>query len=268
MNCSLGEIVIQLHRKGEMAYLQSPLLAESGLVNHAFSTRLGGCSTGMLASLNTAFHTGDNSENVLENRHRFFDLFAYDHLSIVSSVQVHGTGMALVTQANRGEGATPESARKHCDALVTTEPGLPLAAYSADCMLIYFVSQQKPLAGIAHAGWRGTLEGIGPNMVRYLDELFGVAPGSLMVCLSPAICRNCYLVDRELAGQFQSAGWGDPVYLEAVSEDSWKLDLVAINRDQLLNAGVDQGRLANNSWCTACNPQLFYSYRRDRGRTG
>ena len=162
-SCDLGEIVIKLYRKGEMAYLQATLLDESGLIDHAFSTRLGGCSAGMLASLNTAFHTGDDSENVLENRRRFFDLFAYDHRDIVSSVQVHGTGLTLFSQSNRGEGAVPGSARQKCDALVTTEPGLPLTAYSADCMLIYFVSQQKPLVGIAHAGWRGTLEGIAEN---------------------------------------------------------------------------------------------------------
>ncbi len=251
-----------------MAYLQAPLLAESGLVDHAFSTRLGGCSTGKLATLNTAFHTGDKAENALENRRRFFDLFDYDHREIVSSIQVHGTGLTLFNHSNSGEGALPGSARQKCDALVATEAGLPLTAYSADCLLIYFVSLHKPLVALAHAGWRGTLGGIASKMVRYLDELFGISPNLLLVSLSPAVCRNCYLVGSEVAGQFKHAGWNDPTYLESVEEESWKLDLEAINAAQLIQAGVNQENLARNSLCTACNADLFYSYRRDKGITG
>ena len=261
-------IVVEIFRAGELVYLQAPLLTESGLVDHAFSTRAGGCSSGRQVSLNTAFHTGDNAENVLENRRRFFELFDYDHREIVSSIQVHGTEMALFDQSNSGEGALPGSARRKCDALVTTEAGLPLTAYSADCLLIYFVSLQKPLVALAHAGWRGTLDGIASKMVRYLDELFGISPNSLLVSLSPAICRNCYLVDSEVAGQFQFAGWNDPAYLEPVEEARWKLDLEAINAVQLIQAGVNQENLARNSLCTACNADLFYSYRRDKGITG
>jgi len=251
-----------------MAYLQAPLLTKSGLADHAFSTRLGGRSTGKLSSLNTAFHTGDSVENVLENRRLFFGHFDYDYREIVSSVQVHGTGLALFNQSHRGEGALPGSARQKCDALVTTEAGLPLTAYSADCILIYFMSLHKPLVALAHAGWRGTLGNIGAGIVRYLDKLFGVTPGRLLVSLSPAICRNCYLVGSDVAGQFQAAGWDEPAYLEAVEGNKWKLDLMAINFDQLKQAGVNQENLFKSSWCTSCNPNLFYSYRRDRGETG
>ncbi|MCJ7806110.1 MAG: polyphenol oxidase family protein, partial [Clostridia bacterium] len=98
-----------------------------------------------MASLNTAFHTGDSEDNVLENRRRLFALFGYDNREIVSSIQVHGTGLAIFNQVHRGEGALPGSAREQCDALVTTAEGLILTAYAADCMLIYFVSQQKAL---------------------------------------------------------------------------------------------------------------------------
>jgi len=261
-------IAVQIYHKGAVAYLQSPLLEESGLADHAFSTRLGGCSTGNLASLNTAFHTGDSPENVLENRRRFFEIFSYDHLKIVSATQVHGTGMALVDHSYSGEGALPESTRQKADALITTDPGLPLTAYSADCMLIYFISRQKSLVALAHAGWRGTLGGIGAKMVRYLDKLFGITPGFLQVALSPCVCRNCYLVNDEVAGQFQSAGWHDTTCLEKVETDLWKLDLRAINIEQLLRAGIKRDNLDGSSWCTACNRDLFYSYRRDRGKTG
>ncbi len=205
---------------------------------------------------------------MIENRRRFFNLFQYDYRDIVSAIQVHGTELALFEQAQRGEGAMPGSARQQCDALVTTTAGLPLTAYSADCMLIYFTSQQKPLAALAHAGWRGTLGGIGIKVIRYLQERFGAEPGRLLVGLSPAVCRLCYQVDDKVAGQFCAAGWDDPAYLEPSEDGGWKLDLSAINAGQILGAGVKEENLVRNNWCTCCNPDLFYSYRRDKGVTG
>jgi len=205
---------------------------------------------------------------VLENRRRFFSHFNYDYRDIVSAIQVHGIDMAQFNEAHRSEGAMPGSAHQRCDALITTTPGLPLTAYSADCMLIYFTSEQKPLAALAHAGWRGTLGGLGAKVVRFLREQFGAEPGSLLVGLSPAICRICYRVDDKVAGQFRSAGWNGPAFMEPSEEGGWNLDLSAINAGQILAAGVKEKNLVFNNWCTSCNPDLFYSYRRDKGITG
>lgn len=251
-----------------MTYLQAPLLIESGLVDHAFSTRLGGCSSGEFTSLNTALHTADSAENVLENRWRFFDKFGYDFRFLVAAHQVHGTEISLVEQHHRGEGALPGSVRKECDALVTTVVGLPLTAYAADCMLIYFYSQQPPLVAIAHAGWRGALGGMGAKVVRYLEEYFSVNPGHLLVALSPAICRDCYIIDDSTANEFQTAGWSGADYLEKTTAVGYHLDLSAVNASQLLSSGVKTEHLAQNIWCTSCRKDLFYSYRRDLGATG
>lgn len=263
-----GAIYFNLYRSGEIAYLQAPLLTGSGLVDHAFSTRLGGCSSGHLASLNTAYHTGDSEDNVIENRRRFFSLFDYTYLDLVAAIQVHGIGLALFDEKNRGEGAMPGSAIRRCDAMITTTPGLPLTAYSADCMLIYIASEQKPLAALAHAGWRGTLGGLGVKIVRFLQEQLGFEPGRLLVALSPAICKICYRVDDTVAGQFHANGWNGSAFLERSEKGGWNLDLSAINAKQVLAAGVKEKNLAFNNWCTSCNPDLFYSYRREKGKTG
>ena len=238
------------------------------MVDHAFSTRLGGCSSGEFTSLNTAFHTADSAENVLENRRRFFDKFGYDFRFLVAAHQVHGTELSLVDSSCRGEGALPGSVRKECDALVTTATGLLLTAYAADCMLIYFHSQQPPLVALAHAGWRGALGGMGVKIIQYLEENFSVDPGRLLVVLSPAICRYCYTIDNDTANEFKAAGWSGADYLEKAATEGYHLDLSAINANQLLSAGVKTERLAQNSWCTSCRRDLFYSYRRDRGATG
>ncbi len=259
-----------LHRDGEgLAYLQSPLLSEAGWLDHAFSTRCGGVSTGHLASLNTGFHVGDRWENVLENRRILFDHFNYDYRAVASANQVHGTEIRVFDKGNRGEGAFPDTTRSRCDALVTREKGLPLAAYSADCQLIFFACPGKePVVAVAHAGWKGTLGNIGGRVARFLETHYSISPGKLLVGLAPVVCRTCYLVNREVAERFYTAGWKSETYLEPAGSDEFYLDLNAINAEQLLQAGINKEFLALNNWCTSCHPELFYSYRRDKGVTG
>jgi polyphenol oxidase len=257
-----------LLRRGGLAYLESPLLADSGLVEHAFSTRTGGCSSGNLASLNMAFHTEDNPDHVLENRRRFFNLFAADHRQLVSAIQVHGTEIAVFNHNHQGEGALPQSATKSCDALVTTEPGLILSAYAADCQLLYFCALDRPLVALVHAGKQGALGRIGQKVVNYLKEQYHVKPDRLLAAMSPAVCRGCYQVGEQDATLFRQAGWSNRCYLEQSGADSFELDLGAINLEQLLTAGINHDNIAISGLCTSCNPDLFYSYRRDRGITG
>ncbi len=252
-----------------LAYLQAPLLTKEGLVEHAFSTRCGGVSAGRLASLNTGFHVGDRWENVLANRRIFFDRFNYDYRDIVSATQVHGTAIGVFDHSNRGEGALPDTARSRCDALVTREEGLPLAAYSADCQLLFFACPGKgAVAALAHAGWKGTLGNIGGRVIRFLKQHYSVPPNRLLAGLGPVVCRRCYLVGHEVAELFAAAGWQKETYLEPAGSGLYRLDLNAINTEQLLRAGIKRPNLALNGWCTSCHPELFYSYRRDRGATG
>ncbi len=252
-----------------LAYLQAALLSETGWVDHAFSTRLGGLSSGPLASLNTGFHVGDDSEKVLENRRIFFEHFSYDYRTIVSSTQVHGTEIGVFDAKNTGEGAFPGTTRSRCDGLVTEVPGLPLTAYSADCQILFFASQKpRPLIALAHAGWKGTLGDIGGRMVRFLEENYSADPGQIKAGLGPVVGRRCYIVELVVASKFQAAGWDGEDYLEPTGGGAYYLDLDAINLEQLRRAGLKEANLALNGWCTACHPDLFYSYRRDKGVTG
>ncbi len=263
-----GNKSFSLIKCGSQAYLQSELFKASRLVVHAFSTRSGGCSSGNLASLNMAFHTEDSVENVLENRRRFFSLFQADYRQIVSAIQVHGMEIAVFDKSHKGEGALPQSATRSCDALVTNEPGLILSAYAADCQLLYFCALDRPLIALAHAGKQGALGRIGPQVVNYLQEQYQVKPNRLLVAMSPAVCRCCYQVGSGDAAAFRLAGWSGQPYLEPTAEDRFKLDLGAINLDQLLTAGINHDNIAISGLCTSCNPDLFYSYRRDCGKTG
>mgnify|MGYP001321728181 CR=1 FL=1 len=258
----------RLVRRGEVTVLQSPLLAQCPLTDHAFSTRLGGCSSGAMAALNTAFHTGDDRALVLENRRRLLQPFGYEPDAVVAGIQVHGTGVARVTAADRGRGTVPGNFLGQYDALVTTEPGLVLTAYAADCPILFLIEPQRPLIALAHAGWRGTLGGMAHAVITCLQNNYGVDPARLLAAISPCICPNCYHVGEDVAALFRRAGWGEAPYLEPEGPGKFRLDLSRINAAQLREAGIEDDHLAENSWCTSCRPDLFYSYRRENGVTG
>lgn len=258
----------QLYRHRDLSYLQAPLLAGCTPVVHAFSTRVGGCSEGGLASLNTAFHTGDEYSRVRENRRRFLEPWGFHPEEVVAAVQVHGVKIHQVCAGDRGRGARPGSFLGEGDALVTAVPDLPLTGYAADCLLLFIVAPDVPAVALAHAGWRGTLQNMAPAVVSDLNLRFGADPAAMLVAFSPAICGRCYTVDRAVARNFIEAGWCGEPYLWEAPAGGYHLNLAAINEQQLRRAGIRSGHLAGNSWCTSCHPRLFYSYRREKGTTG
>ncbi len=215
-----------------------------------------------------AFHTEDSADNVLENRRRFLKNFNIDHEKIVAVNQIHGTDIIEAKKANIGEGSLPGSALQNADALITTNPNLTLCAYSADCLLIYYTSIDTPLIAIAHAGRRGTLGGMAKKVVKKIRSIYGLEPGRLLTFLAPSICKNCYTVDSAIAAEFAHVGWGGLAYIETTGGGLWKLDLSEINRAQLINAGIEKENIDQSSLCTSCRSDLFYSYRRDRCKTG
>lgn len=258
----------QLCRRGALPYLQAPLLAACRQVIHAFSTRLGGCSKGPMASLNMAFHTGDEYGCVVENRRRFLQQWGYRSGDIAASTQVHGVKIHQVRAGDRGSGALPDSFLGEGDALITTVPDLPLTGCAADCLLLFIVAPDVPAVALAHAGRQGTLRGMAPAVVAALAQSFGAVPTAMLAALGPGICGHCYTVSRALAREFNEAGWCGAPYLWEGGSGDFHLNLTAINMEQLRRAGIKDDRLAGSGWCTGCHPRLFYSYRRDGGSTG
>ena len=258
----------QLQRRGDLVCLQAPLLTGCSPVVHAFSTRAGGCSVGAMASLNTAFHTGDRYRRVRENRRRFLEPWGFHPGEVVAAIQVHGTGVFRVKAGDRGRGSRPGNFLGEGDALVTAAPGLPLTGYAADCLLLFIVAPDVPAVALAHAGRQGTLQNMAGAVVAELNLGFGADPAVMRSALGPGICGRCYTVGPGLARDFKEAGWSGKPYLWAGEGGVFHLDLAAINRQQLSRAGIKPGHIAGGNWCTSCRPDLFYSYRRDRGKTG
>jgi polyphenol oxidase len=207
----------------------------------AFSTREGGVSEGKYASLNLGLLTADEPENVEENRRRLCSEIGADPERLALNRQVHGTTVRRAAAGDRLERA---------DGLWTDEPGVALLAMTADCLPIALarINGDKPALAILHVGWRGLADGVIANGVGTLGR-------SVAAAIGPAIGPCCYEVGPEVAARFD----GDLL-------TGRTLDLWAAADRALRAAGVEQIERADV--CTACNPELFFSHRRDEGVTG
>jgi YfiH family protein len=215
------------------AVLHIPELAdEAGLV-HGFSTVALG-SMGLT-------HAPD-PEPVLAARGAFARLLDVDPTTLTAIGAVHGASVARVQD--------PHEVVERVDALVTDRFGIGIFATFADCYPIVLWDADRRCAGLAHAGWRGTLAGVAGATVRFMRDEYGSE--HLRAGIGPGICGKCYEVGRDVAEQF------DPRFVKA-SGDRFLLDLAAANRAQLEDAGVtavyDIGMCTKESY-------LFPSHRR------
>jgi hypothetical protein len=203
-------------------------------------------SEGPYASLNLGRKSGDEVERVDENRRIACEAIGAEVSKLALNLQVHSASVRQAEPASRGERA---------DGLWTDEPGLPILAMSADCLPIALArtDRSRPAVAVLHAGWRGLLEGIVASGVVALGG------GSLTAAIGPGIGPCCYQVGDEVAAPFRER-FGDDVVREG------RLDLWMSAELALRAAGV--ARIDRFDRCTACEPETFFSHRRDRGRTG
>jgi len=212
----------------------------------AFTTRVGGVSEGPYASLNLGRKSGDIPARVDENRRIACEAIGADVEKLALNYQVHSTRVLRAMAAQRGEQA---------DGLWTDEPGLPILAMAADCLPIAIVRDDtsKPAVAVLHAGWRGLLDGI---VAAGTETLGG---GAVAAAIGPGIGPCCYEVGEEVAAPFRER-FGNDVVRES------RLDLWTSAERALRAAGVE--RIDRFDRCTACEPETFFSHRRDAGRTG
>jgi len=260
---STGAIVE--HRRGRLRWLAADLLERRG-VRHGFTLRTGGTSRGAFASLNFSSRDGDPPARVEENWRRIEQAAGLPERGWGLLSQVHG---ARVERVQAGAAACHHR-RNHpeADAIAADRPGLVLGVLTADCLPVVLAVPGTPTVAIAHAGWRGTLEGVVPAAVRELCAVSGASPREVFGALGPAIGRCCLQVGIEVREAFR-ARWGAAharrIFLR---EEGWHLDLQAANLLQLRSAGVPARNLAAVPLCTSCRSDLFFSYRRDGRRTG
>jgi YfiH family protein len=211
-----------------------------------FSTREGGVSEGPYASLNLGRATADEPERVDENRRRLCAEVGAQPEALAMNYQHHSADVLRARAGSRGERA---------DGLWTEERGLPVLALAADCLPIALARANgvKPAVAVLHAGWRGLVAGIAAEGVKTLGG------GLVVAMIGPGIGPCCYEVGEEVAAPFRRA-FGMGLYRDG------KLDLWGAAERALRAAGV--ARVDRVDLCTACNPDRFFSHRRDDGLTG
>lgn len=261
---------MQVREKGGVVYLTYPSLERLGMVRHGFSTRLGGVSQGIYASMNLSFSRGDERGAVLENYRRIADAIGFDLECIVTSDQTHTANVRVVTEADKGCGLTRARPYQDVDGMITNVPGLMLATFYADCVPLYLADPVKKAVGLSHSGWKGTVGKIGLATVRAMEREYGTDPKDLVVAVGPSICQACYEVSEDVIGEFERAFsrdlWDKLFYRKP--DGKYQLDLWEANRQVFMEAGVDAAKITLPGICTCCNPQFLFSHRASKGKRG
>jgi purine-nucleoside/S-methyl-5'-thioadenosine phosphorylase / adenosine deaminase len=230
------------------------LEADLGGARAAFSTRLGGVSEPPFDTLNLGLLTDDAEEAVVENRRRLAAALGFAPEQIAFARQVHGTRLIDHSAPTRGSFRSlsvhkePRADAPEADGHVLGEPSVAALVFVADCLPVALAGP----GGVAmlHAGWRGLAAGI--------IAKGAAAVGATAAAIGPGVGPCCYEVGDEVLEAF--ADLGDGVAAGRM------LDLPAVARRLLERAGVE--RVESAGLCTSCEEELFFSHRRDDGRTG
>ena len=250
-----------------LEYLTFPLLEETGIVKHLFTTRLGGVSRGEFSSMNLSTSRGDVKEHVFENYRRIADVLGCQVEDMTASHQTHTTNIRRITAEDRGKGILRERDYENVDGLITNEAGVVLVTYYADCVPLYFVDPVHRAIGLAHSGWRGTVGRMGECMIRAMEETFGSKPEELVAGIGPSICRDCYEVSEDVAEQFLDR-FGSEVAVPGKQPGKYQLDLWLANEKILEQAGILAQHIAVTDICTCHNSEYLFSHRASNGRRG
>ncbi|WP_172249808.1 peptidoglycan editing factor PgeF [Saccharibacillus deserti] len=248
-----------------------------GNVSAGFTGRKGGVSEGIYGQLNCALHVGDNPAHVAENRARVAEAAGFRFEDWTSGEQVHLAEIAIVTEKDRGRGRLDrESAFPDTDGLLTNVPGVLLTSFYADCTPLYFYDPVRQVAGLAHAGWKGTVAEIARRMTEKMTGHYGSRPTDILAAIGPCIGESRYEVDEAVLDRvrvlLEKEPGNDSCSLSDFSKDRGGgkalLNLKELNRHLMIRSGIRPESIACTGWCTSSRTDLFFSHRQEKGRTG
>ncbi len=257
-------------------YLSYKPFADSSIVKQAFSTRLGGVSTGMFESMNLTFnpvgqYNADSHENVYHNFERMASVLDIPVERMVYTKQTHTTNIKIVDDSNAGMGIVRERDYDNIDGLVTNTRNLCLVSSYADCMPVTLVDEKKHVISAMHAGWRGTVGNIVANGYKAMHNSFSCDAGSITAFIGPGICVNCYEVSSDVADMFKKTYNKDELkFILKTGKEAGKyqLNLSAANYINLIKCGIKASNIYVSDVCTCCNSDILFSHRASHGRRG
>lgn len=234
-------------------------------VEHGFTCRVGGTSDLTPGGLNMALHVGDDPQKVLQNRQKAAAAMGFDLTRTATCAQVHGTVLAKVTEAEAGRGALELATTiPGTDGLLTDCKDLSLMLFYADCTPVLLVDTESSAIAVLHAGWRGSVGRIAQKGVQAMHDWYGTRPEAIVAGIGPSIGPCCYEVDDKVRDQAK----GFEACFAPHGEGHYLLDLWELNRRQLVEAGVKPENISVAEVCTCCHNDDYFSYRREKGKTG
>lgn len=234
--------------------IKSPELSAIPAVEHAFFTREDGVSGGVFAGLNCGYGSGDETENIDQNRSIAMAKLGLGRENLNTIYQIHSPNVVVA------DAAWPLDARPKADGVVTRIPGLALGVMSADCTPVLFADQRASVVGATHAGWKGALGGVLANTVAKMEEL-GADRRHITAAVGPCIHQKSYEVGPEFRQSFLDedenfAGY----FIASERDDHYLFDLPKFVVDRLLALGL--AGVESVSVDTYADEARFYSYRR------
>lgn len=218
-------------------YLQIDKFRVDEDVDHLFSTRIGW-----------------NQKNILED---LSDMFNIEREKIYTASQVHGTEVETIKDQK-----TQDTVKMNCDGLITDKKGIVLTSYHADCVPLYFYDRVKKVIGIAHSGWKGSLNNISKTMVYKFKNEFLSNSDDIIVGIGPSIGPCCYEIGSDVELLFKEK-FPSEKHIIIYKHKKMYLDLWKINKINLLASGIKDENIIESLFCTACNIDTLYSYRKE-----
>lgn len=290
-------IPVRSIRKSKVNILRTEQLKAVPWLVHGFSTRAGGSSRVYRpGDLNLGFTKHDPRAAVERNRAEFLrSLGAVWRSRRGSQTGAKFWPMITLRQVHsdiiRCVDSIPDEPLAG-DGLITVMPEMLLAIQTADCLPVIIVDTKRHAVGVFHAGWRGTVKRIVEKGVGEMVRCFGSRPKDMKAAIGPGIQGCCYEVGEEVRTKFESQfSYGASLFRELKESDPVRekypllfltarapghselpkkifLDLVEANRQQLIAAGVSKKNVETSTLCTNCHPELLFSYRAEKGKTG
>lgn len=220
-------------------------------LRHGFFTRRGGASSGVFSGLNCGYGSSDQSEIVQINRTRVADAMQVASDALIGVHQIHSAKVICV------DAATGD--RPRADAMVTATPGLALSILTADCQPVLFADADAGVIGAAHAGWRGTLDGVLDATLDAMEKL-GANRANTIAVIGPSISQAAYEVGPDFMDEFLMEDPENMHFFAGGTGDRVQFDLPAFGLHRLRCAGIGSAEWTRH--CTYSDADRFYSYRR------
>lgn len=257
----------KLIKNEDFEYITFPSFSNYEDLLHCFTTRKGGISEGPYESMNLGQGTDDDIENVKKNYRILVENLGIELNDIVKPYQSHTNEIRYVDEGHKGWLFKKSKDLKDVDGLITDKRKLALITIHADCTPLFFYDPVKKIIGMAHAGWRGTVDNIAVKMVEKLSQKMGSKPEDIKVVIGPSLGQCCFEVDKDVADIFLDK---DKKFEQFMIKRGIKyhFDLWEINKYLLMSKGIKNENIEISGLCTKCRNDLFFSHRGQKGKRG